>query len=85
MFSLQITSKLACAQVCTHVHTHTANIYISITQFALHHSSHLKLGKLLSLVTSILCIDELGEEELVELKALRKANMETEGEDNECL
>lgn len=46
-----------------------------MAQFALQHSSHLKLGKLLSLVAGILCIDELGEEELTELRALGKANI----------
>ncbi len=45
-----------------------------MAHFALQHSSHLKFGKLLSLVAGVLCIDKLGEEELVELSALRKAN-----------
>lgn len=40
------------------------------------YSSHLELGKLLSLVAGILCINELGEEEFVELEALRKTNTE---------
>ncbi len=49
-----------------------------MTQFALQHSSHLKLGKLLSLVAGVLRVDELGEEKLTELGALRKANIEKE-------
>lgn len=40
-------------------------------------ASHLQLGKLLRLVAGVFCVDELREEELVELKALRKVNTET--------
>lgn len=40
------------------------------------YSSHLELGKLLSLVAGIFCINELGEEEFVELEALGKTNTE---------
>lgn len=38
--------------------------------------SHLELGELFSLVARIFCIYKLGEEELVELGALRKTSTE---------
>lgn len=38
--------------------------------FSFQHSPHLQLGKLLSFVAGVLCINELGEEELAELWAL---------------
>lgn len=41
--------------------------------------SHLQLGKLLRLVAGVLGIDELGEEELVEVGALRKKAMSDNG------
>lgn len=43
-----------------------------MAQFALQHSSHLKLGKLLSLVAGILCIDELSKKEFMEFRALKR-------------
>lgn len=61
----------------TQAHTHNSNSHFyGIVNTA--YCSHLEHGKLLSLVAGVLCIDELGEEELVELEALRKANIETE-------
>lgn len=39
-----------------------------------HCASHLELGELFSLVARIFCVYKLGEEELVELRALRKTS-----------
>ena len=60
-----------CRRQCKHMHTHTntQGIHTPKAMFA----SHLQLGKLLSLVAGIFCIDELGEKELMELWALMKA------------
>ena len=49
-----------------------------MAQLALQRSSHLQLSELLSLVAGVLCIDELGEEELSELGALIEASSEAE-------
>ena len=57
----------------THAYAHT-----SMAQLALQRSSHLQLSELLSLVAGVLCIDELGEEELSELGALIEASSEAE-------
>lgn len=43
---------------------------------------HLQLGELLGLVAGVLRVDELGEEELAELQALRKAIEDEEGGGN---
>lgn len=57
-------------------HNTTAGTHTPVVQFSLQHSPHLQLGKLLSLVAGILCINELSEEELAELWALKKVNIE---------
>lgn len=67
--------KLACSCVRTCIYKQA----FTALRHSLHcNSSHLQLGKLLSLVAGVLGIDELGEEELMELEALRKGNAETE-------
>lgn len=65
---------LTCANMLAH--NTTTGIHTSMVQFSLQHSSHLQLGKLLSFVAGILCINELSEEELAELWALKVVNIE---------
>lgn len=81
MLSLEITFCQEHSRQDVHPCKHRCVLKCTHTFTLLRHSfsSHLKLGKLLSLVAGVLCIDELGEEELSELWALRKANMERDG------
>lgn len=77
-YSQQDAHLCRCVLTCAHMYTHrhTTGIHTPMVMFTFQHSSHLQLGKLLSLVAGVLCIDELGEEELTQLWALRKTYIE---------
>lgn len=71
-----------------HMLTHgtTTGIHTPRVQFLSQRSSHLQLGKLLGFVAGVLRINELSEEELAELRALKEVNKERQSQsDVRCL